>query len=454
MKIRTIILLSIACLGVISCSEEFFEKYPSNQITENTHFQTQGDFEQAVKSCYVKLKSEASWHITIMSYRTDECQVESMSVASRDRYNIDHFSENSSTALLADVWSAWYNGIYRCNDVLDHMKEKDFPMIGQYRGELLFIRSWFYFNLYRTFGVVPIATTVVTPSDSKLVPRCTEEEMFSRLETDLLEAAELLPAQRSAEVARVTRIAAQTLLGKVYLTFGQYEKAEEILETALQDPNFGLMGTTEEVFDVKNKMNKEIIFALYYDKSTDHGHDYWFSSATSVKADRYVPRQEFKDLYTEGDNRFDLIDSFREILPNKLYAMKKWDDVYDVTYVTSVGNDFPHLRYADLVLMYAEACFRNEDYKTANEYLNKTRTRAGLSYQEYSPTEFLKALADERGKELALEGQRWYDLVRLGLAKEVLGPKGMQNHQVLFPIPLSQIEIINNDKILWQNPGF
>jgi hypothetical protein len=104
--------------------------------------------------------------------------------------------------------------------------------------------------------------------------------------------------------------------------------------------------------------------------------------------------------------------------------------------------------------MYAEACCRNEDYKTANEYLNKTRTRAGLSYQEYSPTEFLKALADERGKELALEGQRWYDLVRLGLAKEVLGPKGMQNHQVLFPIPLSQIEIINNDKILWQNPGF
>ena len=209
MKIRTIILLSIACLGVISCSEDFFEKYPSNQITENTHFQTQGDFDQAVKSCYVKLKSEASWHITIMSYRTEECQVESMSVASRDRYNIDHFSENSSTALLSDVWSAWYNGIYRCNDVLDHMKGKNFPMMGQYRGELLFIRSWFYFNLYRTFGVVPIATTVVTPSDSKLVPRCTEEEMFSRLETDLAEAAELLPDQRSAEVARVTKIAAK-----------------------------------------------------------------------------------------------------------------------------------------------------------------------------------------------------------------------------------------------------
>jgi hypothetical protein len=134
--------------------------------------------------------------------------------------------------------------------------------------------------------------------------------------------------------------------------------------------------------------------------------------------------------------------------------MKKWDDVYDATYVTSVGNDFPHLRYADLVLMYAEACFRNEKFKTANEYLNKTRTRAGLGYQEFSQAEFIKALADERGKEFALEGQRWYDLVRLGLAKEVLGSKGMQNHHVLFPIPLSQIEIINNDKILWQNPGF
>ena len=90
----------------------------------------------------------------------------------------------------------------------------------------------------------------------------------------------------------------------------------------------------------------------------------------------------------------------------------------------------------------------------ANIYLNKTRTRAGLASQDFSGDAFVRELADERGRELALEGQRWYDLVRLGLAEEILASQGMKSHHVLFPIPLHQLEIIKNTEILWQNPGF
>lgn len=453
MKLKTIIFGTI-CFMASACTERFFEMYPSNQITENTYFQTVEDFKQAVASCYLKLKSEISWHVNELAYRADECQLESMTVSTKDRYNIDHFEENSSTALLSTIWSTWYNGIYRCNDALDHMSVAEFEIPEQLKGELLFIRSWHYFNLYRTFGVVPITTKVVSPEESKTIPRCTQEQMLERLTTDLTEAAALLPAARPVEKARVTKIAAQTLLGKVYLTFGKTKEAKAVLEEAMKDSAFGLMSSTEAAFNVKNKMNKEIIFAVYYDKSTDDGHGYWYNAGTSVKKDIRNPQTEFKDLYSGVDNRLALIDTYREITANKLYAMKKWDDDYDATYTTSVGNDFPHLRYADLLLMYAEACFGEKDYQNANVYINKTRTRAGLAYQEFSKEEFIYALAEERGKEFALEGQRWYDLVRLGLAKEVFAEKGMKDHNVVFPIPLSQLEIINDESILWQNKGF
>ena len=152
-----------------------------------------------------------------------------MAVSTQDRYDIDNFIETASNGILSDIWDAWYNGIYRCNDVLDHMHGVQIPNYDKYRGECLFMRSWWYFNLYRTFGVVPIARTVVPPAAAKLIPRCTEAEMYSLLTEDLAEAARLLPATRGAETARVTGIAAYTLLAKVYLTFGKHAEAKTAL---------------------------------------------------------------------------------------------------------------------------------------------------------------------------------------------------------------------------------
>ena len=132
--------------------------------------------------------------------------------------------------------------------------------------------------------------------------------------------------------------------------------------------------------------------------------------------------------------------------------MKKWNDTYDATYTTQVGNDYPHLRYSDVVLMYAEALAQMGRVSDACPYLNQTRMRAGLD--EFTTTDkatFIRELAAERGREFALEGQRWFDLVRLGLAGEVLGADDVH---LVFPIPNDQIEIVNDNSILWQNPGF
>lgn len=455
MKKNIIILaIAVAAMSAVSC-EKFLTQYPSNSITEGVVYQTENDFNQAVYGCYAKLKTSSGFTINELGYRSDEMLLESMAVSTQDRYNLDHFAEHSSNGLLQDVWNAWYNGIYRCNDVLDHMDGKNFPKLGEYKGEVLFLRSWFYFNLYRVFGVVPIVTKVETPADSKLIGRCTDEQMYERLKADLTEAASLLPKSRSKEKGRVCDIAAWSLLGKVQLTFGKDSDAKTSLENALANSSFGLEATTAKAFDVKNKLGKEIIFALCYDKSVDAGHGYYHSSNTGVEADRLFPTKPTKGLFSASDNRADLL-TFNKI-SSTVYVMNKWYDTYDATYTTVVGNDFPHLRYADVVLLYAEALAKTGDMQNACKQLNRTRGRAGLAdFSTADLKEFIAELADERGRELCFEGQRWFDLVRLGLAIDYFTSLGytIDQHNLIMPIPQSQIEIYNNNSILWQNPGF
>ena len=470
------ILVVIAVLLCLISCEKFFTQYPSNSITENNFYKTEDDFNQAVKGCYARLKTQIGFHVTTIAYRSDECIQTTMGTSDQDKFNFDRFTENASCGIMSDIWNAWYSGIFRCNDVLDHIEGKTFDAVPQYKAEALFIRSWFYFCLYRCFGVVPLTTKVVHPDEAVLVPRCTKEQMLSRLETDLTFCINNLPQQRGTEKARVTVIAAQALLGKVYLTFGEYAKAEAVLADALKDPSFGMMPTTADAFNVQNKMNKEILFAVYYEKTNDNGHGFWWSSS-SEREDRTNPTYILRDMYETGDNRRPLISEWRRLdmsdAYNKdRYVLEKWFDNYDLVYTETVGNDFPHLRYADLYLMMAEAVGMQDRIEDALGYLNVTRRRAGLAEltvsQVATKQKFIRELADERGREFALEGHRWFDLVRLGIAlehfkslnveyKEGVPPityKNIQERNLIFPIPHDQIEIVNDPDILWQNPGF
>jgi len=125
-------------------------------------------------------------------------------------------------------------------------------------------------------------------------------------------AARLLPASKGAEKARVTDIAAWTLLAKVYLTFGKPGEAKTALEEAMKNPNYGLVNTTADAFNVKNKFNKEIIFALYYNKANDTGHGYWYSTTKPEEAQLTQPAPVFRALYDARDNRLPLISEYTE----------------------------------------------------------------------------------------------------------------------------------------------
>lgn len=461
MKISNIIIggcLSAATMLTTSaCSDSFFEQYPSNNITEANHYQTDDDFNQGVRGCYDKVKAQSGFFVTELAFRSDESLLSAMATSTQDRYDMDHFQDVPSNGILTSVWNAWYNGIYRCNDVLDHMAGKEsIQNYKQYRGELLFLRSWFYFNLYRTFGVVPVTRTVVSPADAKNIARCTQDEMYALLSADLAEAASLLPDKMSAEKARVTSIAAWTLLAKVELTFKHPAEAAKALDEAMKNPNYGMIASTSEVFNVANKFNREIIFTLHYEKTNGEGHGYWYSQKTAVLSEIESPCQQVRDLYSSDDNRRPLLCEY--VKQGSINVLKKWLDQFDTQYNTMVGNDFPLLRYADIYLMYAEA--KADDIAASLQWLNKTRTRAGLAElttaDVTSRDQLIMAIADERAREFALEGHRWYDLVRLGLAIPVMRELGyrIDEHNLVFAIPQKEMEIVNNPAILWQNPGY
>ncbi len=288
--------------ALTSCGDSFFEQYPANEITEGNFYQSDDDFNQGVRSCYAKLKTESGYYITELGYRSDESTLLAMATSTQDRYDIDHFQDVASNGICADIWKAWYNGIYRCNDVLDHMTGKEsLPNYRQYRGEALFIRSWFYFNLYRAFGVVPIARNVVNPEAAKSIPRCSEQEMYSLLVSDLTEAASLLPAKAGAEKARVTDIAAWTLLAKVQLTFKRHAEAKASLDEALKNTSYGLMDNPADVFDVNKKFNKELIFVLHYEKTNGEGHGHWYSQKSNVLSEINSPSPELRTVYSTDD---------------------------------------------------------------------------------------------------------------------------------------------------------
>ena len=117
-KITYIIACTALLTGAVSCSDSFFERYPANSVTEGNFYQSEADFNQGVYSCYAKLKTQMSYYLTELAYRSDECYLESMAVSTQFRYDLDNFAEVESNTILSDVWAAWYNGIYRCNDVL------------------------------------------------------------------------------------------------------------------------------------------------------------------------------------------------------------------------------------------------------------------------------------------------------------------------------------------------
>ena len=446
-----------------SCGDSFFDLEPASSVTIDKVYKTASDYNVAVIGCYAKLQSQVNFYTECCEYRSDNLSLGAPTAGTQDRYDIDHFTEKPSNGILSSYWANFNNNVYRCNLLLDQIDGANFAenLKKQYKGEAMFIRALNYFNMYRIWGGVPATKHVVSAAEALKVARYSDEQMFDLIAGDLKEIVDnnyLPETYSSADMGRATSGAAKALLGKVYLTFHKWTEAKDILSQLIG--KYQLVSPIAQVFNVDNKNNNEIIFAVHFNKEIEgEGHSYWYNLTNA--SDDTNQTSSLLNTFPTGDARKDLI-TYVQVEKN-VRLMNKFYDTKSPTFKT-VGNDHILLRYADVLLMYAEAL--NEIQYDASEgslalkYLNAVRQRAGISNltAKQLPTQekFRKGILVERQREFPYEGQRWFDLVRMGFAKSVMAENGVEikDYQLLFPIPQQEIEKVGNKSILWQNPGY
>lgn len=460
---KILVLASLATLLMTSCGDSFFDLEPASSVTIDKVYKTASDYNVAVIGCYAKLQSQVNFYTECCEYRSDNLSLGAPTAGTQDRYDIDHFTEKPSNGILSSYWANFNNNVYRCNLLLDQIDGANFAenLKKQYKGEAMFIRALNYFNMYRIWGGVPATKHVVSAAEALKVARYSDEQMFDLIAGDLKEIVDnnyLPETYSSADMGRATSGAAKALLGKVYLTFHKWTEAKDILSQLIG--KYQLVSPIAQVFNVDNKNNNEIIFAVHFNKEIEgEGHSYWYNLTNA--SDDTNQTSSLLNTFPTGDTRKDLITYVQ--VEKTVRLMNKFYDTKSPTFKT-VGNDQILLRYADVLLMYAEAL--NEIQYDASEgslalkYLNAVRQRAGISNltAKQLPTQekFRKGILVERQREFPYEGQRWFDLVRMGFAKSVMAENGIEikDYQLLFPIPQQEIEKVGNKSILWQNPGY
>ncbi|MCW4099346.1 RagB/SusD family nutrient uptake outer membrane protein [Prevotella copri] len=460
---KILVLASLATLLMTSCGDSFFDLEPASSVTIDKVYKTASDYNVAVIGCYAKLQSQVNFYTECCEYRSDNLSLGAPTAGTQDRYDIDHFTEKPSNGILSSYWANFNNNVYRCNLLLDQIDGANFAenLKKQYKGEAMFVRALNYFNMYRIWGGVPATKHVVSAAEALKVARYSDEQMFDLIAGDLKEIVDnnyLPETYSSADMGRATSGAAKALLGKVYLTFHKWTEAKDILSQLIG--KYQLVSPIAQVFNVDNKNNNEIIFAVHFNKEIEgEGHSYWYNLTNA--SDDTNQTSSLLNTFPTGDARKDLI-TYVQVEKN-VRLMNKFYDTKSPTFKT-VGNDQILLRYADVLLMYAEAL--NEIQYDASEgslalkYLNAVRQRAGISNLTVKqlPTQekFRKGILVERQREFPYEGQRWFDLVRMGFAKSVMAENGVEikDYQLLFPIPQQEIEKVGDKSILWQNPGY
>ncbi|SKB30365.1 Starch-binding associating with outer membrane [Parapedobacter luteus] len=473
---------AVALIGASACSNDFIDIRPESSTTTDLLYQTDGDFRDAITAVYTALQTQYDDFWIFADVPGEDVTQE---VVKNDPwYFADVFAMQDNTPVLATTWSNYYVAITRANLVLHHIQNIDaqsLPQRDRHIGESRFLRALAYFDLVRIFGAVPKVTTPLTTEEAYNLPREAAENVYRDvIIPDLLDAAERLPtAYGGADVGRATSGAAKALLGRVYLTIHDFAKAEQILGE-VTTLGYALLPNYDDLFDyTKDEHHSEYIFDIEYEEGMGNQGSVFthrFMPNSSAMADHYgirggelaetfSPTPALRALFEPEDKRRNVTvgttGGFTNSQGDFVRLPAATSQNYTLKYVTSVNlvgdsrANWKVIRYADVLLMYAEALNENGKTPEAIEQLNLVRHRAGVQpVATDNRDEARELIYRERRLELSFEGHRWFDLVRTGRAFETLQPLGMQSFMTLFPVPLSQVQIINNPAIFPQNPGY
>lgn len=458
--------LLILVFSILSGCKKFLDQKPISSLVQEAYYSNTSEVETGVISCYDGLQQVYDIEYKTTEVRSDNNGNNALPIEG-DWGAVIKFIDAPSTYFNLDFWQRSYNVIARCNLVLQYLDNVEDPVSKNYfEGEAKFIRSLMYFNLVRLYGEVPLITSSIKYNDTEKFKRVPVAQVYDQIKTDLQTAMSMLPASwtNAQGLARVNKYAAQALAGKVYLTLKDWANAKSQLEPLATGSTYQLMPSFSDVFDLTKEMNKEIIFSVRY-KSNSGGEGNTFSYIYTANGDaRYIRgAASYLALFVTADSvRKRVTFSTSNALCGKFLdpTAPKMD----------AGNDFPVIRFADVLLMYAEALNEIDAAPTdANLIpLNKVRQRAGAGLSLYTAlgntqVSIRDAIDRERRLEFGFENSRWYDIARkepavaATLMNNFLTEAGYTNinvqpYRILYPIPQNEIDL--GSGVLTQNPGY
>ena len=499
-KNKNILLLAIVGLlltfGLYSCEDKFLDEEENYLIDSEGYFNSEEDYYLALVGAYDLLQTTFVNNI-LGEIASDNTLCGGESALDTQGYQqIDDMIHTPVNEQLRNLWNYMFAGIKRCNYFLEFQDKTDFDgRIGMV-AEVRFLRAYFHFELVKWFGGIPVkeyesallgAGKRFAPGDETSIPRYSAEQVYALIENDLTFAINNLD-YTAPQVGRVTKGAAQALLGKAYLYQDKFSDAATVLGNLIDNGPYQLVDDYSEIFENVGENSVESVFEVQYSDGEGAGFDCLQCSEGNVAVGFMgirnhtgptydsgysfnVPTQEAYDNFDNDDTRKDV--SILDIVAwaeeteatyvegyehtgfyNRKYLPRKGDQNIGDQNLTN-PNNYRAIRYADVLLMAAEANNRgNLDETKALAYLNQVRERAfGDSSHNSSATgaALTDAILDERRHELLGEGHRFFDLVRTGRAAQAIDGFVAGKHE-LFPIPFQEIQFSAGN---WeQNPNY
>ena len=485
-NLKTILLIILVTSVFNRCTNHVdYEAIEGYQITADVYLQQESDYHAALVGTYDPLQ----WLFFNIQIGTIASEISLCGGESATDYiglqqidNMTHYPEND---VLTRIWQWLYEGVNRANYMEENKPNIEFDGKESLYGEVYFLRAYYYFELVKFFGDVPLFTEFrLTAGDSGNLVRSPKEEVYAQIELDLQNAIAVLPNSQ-AEAGRVNKYTAYALLGKVLLYQDKFTEAASTFDNIIGV--YSLLGDYGTQFLRFGENGPESVFEIQY-TNTSNWYDWgcpqcsegnygiimngprgWNGPEYAQGWSFNVPTEDFYNSYHPQDLRRDAtilnIEEFATATGASYTEGYNHTGFFNNKYIPRAGEsggqielnyltNYRIIRYADVLLMAAEAYNRSGiNDNLALSYLNQVRIRAfdddEFELNNLSGANLTNAIWEERKFELAMEGHRFFDLVRTGQASSVI-PGFIQGKHEVFPIPQQEIDISG----LTQNPGY
>ena len=467
-SIKILMTTAFVCFGLVSCNEDYLDVEPRADIA----FVDSGTTvtpEQMVTGVYGRFTgfSYAFSYLGITEIISDNADKGSAPAdTGADKNLLDELTHTTSIPSVRAMWTEWYKSIGRATIAIDYTNnyEPDYDESLKTRliGEARFLRALNYFWLVRSYGDVPI-------QEIDLVARAPKSEVYAYIVADLEAAIEALPLKSeyaATDIGRATKGSAQGLLAKVYLYMEEYQNAYDMANELINSGEYGLHPNYEEIWRASTENNQESVFEIQgRGEAINHGVQQYSSTQGARGPSGWgwgfnAPSQNLVDAFdAQGDDvrkNATIIFAGETLWDGRVVSDAVANPRYNEKAYSSLNagagdgdKNIRVLRYAEILLIKAEAAtFIGQN---AAEPLNQVRARVGLA-PITSPT--VQQIWEERRLELAMEHDRWFDLLRTGQAPAAMAADGktfeVGKHE-LFPIPNDQL--IQTPE-MEQNPGW